>query len=336
MTTSGEPRVVLIGGVESTAVTLEELLAAKVQVAGVAGLAQPVRTIVSGYADLSATARTAGIPFLSFQNVREASVAAHVRQWAPTHLFVVGLSQLVDDELLRIPPGGAIGFHPTALPKGRGRAPLAWLTGDGAGGAATFFMLDAGVDSGPIVAQEPFEIPRGAHAAEVAEAMYAAMRTALRRMLPELARARELGVAQDERQATYFGRRAPEDGWIDWEADAASIERLVRMSSRPHPGAFTYLNESKLTIWRAKESGRADHRGVVGRVLAMDGGGFLVQTGSGLIEVLEWECDGGRPADLRVGTRLGLPLESEVVALRRRVAALEQALQQLLPSQAKS
>ena len=89
---------------------------------------------------------------------------------------------------MAIPRLGSVGFHPTFLPAGRGRAPLAWLTLDTGPGAASFFLIDDGIDSGPIFVQEPFEVTPQDYAGDVGTKLLDATTRALDRWLPERGR----------------------------------------------------------------------------------------------------------------------------------------------------
>ena len=52
--------------------------------------------------------------------------------------------------------------------------------------------------------------------------------------------------------STYFGRRTPADGLIDWNQNAQTIYNLIRAVTKPFPGAFFEENGKKIIIWRAK------------------------------------------------------------------------------------
>ena len=160
-------------------------------------------------------------------------------------LFVVGLSQLVAGHILDQPRFGCVGFHPTRLPKGRGRAPIAWLVLGETEGAATFFQLDEGIDSGPIFVQVPFDVGPDDYAQDVCDRITGAMIEALCQWLPHLEEWKS--TPQDHTQATYLPARRPADGEIDWTQPVEDIHRLIRATSRPHPGAWT----GNRTVWRA-------------------------------------------------------------------------------------
>jgi len=145
-------RVALAGSVSSSGRTLAKLIEHKLDIVAVFGLDPRVSAGVSDYIDLGVMARENGLRFSYFDRFNQQADA--VKKCAPDILFVVGLSQIVSSELLDLPRFGCVGFHPTALPLGRGRAPLAWILLDNCPAAATFFRMAAGVDDGPIYCQE--------------------------------------------------------------------------------------------------------------------------------------------------------------------------------------
>ena len=322
-------RIVLAGSVGSSRLTLQALLRHRANVVGALELVPVDPTVISGFARLNDVAVKANVPCVGFQNINTPEIVAQVREWQPDLLFVVGLSQLVKPDLLAVPKLACVGFHPTLLPRGRGRAPVAWLVLDGTPGAANFFVMDAGTDSGPILVQEPFDVSPTDDAEQVTATLEQAIVRALDRWLPKLLAGEWNPQPQDETQATYHGKRAPEDGWIDWTKSAIEIHALIRAAGRPHPGAYSYLKDRKLLVWRAEIDTVTPFRGVIGRILLTDPlRGSLVQTGDGLIwlsEVAWGDGDLTKPK-LSVGQRLGYVVEDEVSRLKARIAELEKVI----------
>ena len=331
------PRMVVAGAVVSTRRILEGLLRHGCNVVGVLGLEAAAAPRTSAYRRLDDLAREAGVPYADFHNINDPQSVEILRQWEPDLLFVVGLSQLVHNEALGLPRLGCVGFHPTWLPEGRGRAPVAWLTMEARSGAATFFLIDQGMDTGAILAQEPFYVAPTDYADDVVAKQMAAIDRALDRWIPRLLAGHWDPLAQDDAQASYYGRRAPEDGLIEWSRPAERIHALIRAASRPHPGAYTYLKGHKLIVWRAEPEPALPWSGVAGRVLLTDAEkGALVQTGDGLLwltEVEDADADGPtRPTSaglLQVGARLGYASQDEIQRLRRRVIELQATLARL-------
>ncbi len=329
---SDRPRIVLAGSVGSTRRTLAALIRHRLNVVGVLGLRVEKSANVSGYARLDDLANAASIPYAEFDNINTPETIAMVQEWSPDVLFVVGLSQLVGPELLALPRLGCVGFHPTHLPEGRGRAPVAWLTMENRPGAATFFVMDEGADSGPILAQEPFEVTGQDYASDVIRKLEDAIDVALDRWLPHLNAGEWEPLPQDDRKATYYGRRSPSDGLIDWNRPAREILALVRATSHPHPGAYTYAGGEKMIIWKASLEKTIPYRGVPGRILVVDEHkGFLVQTGDGLLwlEQVEAVTVGESRPELRLGMKLGYVVEDEINKLAKRIQILEERLSRL-------
>jgi methionyl-tRNA formyltransferase len=127
--------------------------------------------------------------------------------------------------------------------------------------------------------------------------LFARMTAAAGQLLAEIYPALRAGTApkivQDQRQASYFGGRGPEDGRIDWQKGAQEIYNLVRAVTHPYPGAFTMLQGRKLFIWWGRPlAARAPDRGTPGQITAgVPGEGLLVDTGNGhfLITQAQWE-----------------------------------------------
>ena len=123
--TDNSMRVVVLGAVESTNRILQALVRNGLSVVGVAGLDESVLKNVSGFATprMRNFCEENGIPFATFINVNDPDSQQQLQAWKPDVLFAVGFSQLVGDTIMKIPRLGVVGFHPTRVPRGRGRAP---------------------------------------------------------------------------------------------------------------------------------------------------------------------------------------------------------------------
>ncbi|MFT4555781.1 MAG: methionyl-tRNA formyltransferase [Planctomycetaceae bacterium] len=328
-------RIVVAGATVSTHQTLDALIRHGADVVGVLQLRGESSHTVTAFSPLDELAESHGIPCATFRNINDSEIVEQVCQWQPDLMFVVGLSQLVRDEMMSIPARGCVGFHPTFLPAGRGRAPLAWLTLDAQPGAATFFLIDEGVDSGPIFVQETFEVTPEDYASDVGHKLVEATGRALDRWLPELLTGVWNPQPQDEILATYNGRRSLDDGLLDWHQASDEIHSLIRAASTPHPGAYTWYQGRKLIVWRAEFEKHLPWRGAVGRVLHLEAErGALVQTGDGLlwlthVQFAEETEPCAAESVLKVGVKLGFVVQDEVAALRMRVDDFEARLSKL-------
>ncbi len=174
---------------------------------------------------------------------------AQARAAAPDFLFSFYYRHMLGAEWLSVAPRGALNMHGSLLPKYRGRASVHWaiLNGETQTGASLHYMLEK-PDAGALVDQQPVPIGENDTALEVSVRVAEAAAEVLQRSLPRLiagtADARPLDLAQ----GSYFGRRRPEDGRIDWRKGARAIHDLVRAVAPPFPGAFTDLGGCRLAI----------------------------------------------------------------------------------------
>lgn len=315
------PRIVIAGSVNSSRVTLEKLVEHKMNVTGVLALSPNASNNVSGYVDLSEIAKKNGLEYKYFKAINDQDTIDFVKKCRPDYMFVVGLSQLVKKPLLNIPSTGAIGFHPTKLPKGRGRAAVAWMILGEAPGAATYFMMGEGMDDGPILAQEEFEISNDDYASDIIDKIINKAGACLDRLLPKMKNGSLNGREQKHEYATYLGKRNPEDGLISWNHSAVEIHRLIRAVSDPLPGAYTYFNGTKIIIRKANITSVDKCVGVIGGVLKNDKEGILVQTGNGLLRLTD--VIGIEPGTIRVGRKFGINYEKRLNTLQQEINNLK-------------
>lgn len=318
-------KIGVIGGVSSTRILIEKLAEHRFEDVKVWSYQPIITENVSGWCNLEVFSKTNGFQHSSF--VKVVDCEHEIKIYNPDVLFVVGLSQIVPSSILELPRMGTLGFHPTNLPKGRGRAPIAWLILNETRGAATFFVLREGVDDGPIVAQEFFDVLPEDDACNIEEKILIAERFALDSLLLNLNKNGKFSmIEQDHSSASWYGRRTPADGLINWENPAHEIEKLIRATTAPHPGAFTYSEDITVNIWKARVINEP-YVGVIGRILRVEDDCFVVQTGVGLLEISEWSST--VDWNPRVGILLGYYVESEVYHLRALCSSLQARVAEL-------
>lgn len=154
-------------------------------------------------------------------------------------------------ETLRI---GAIGQHGSSeyLPRGRGRSPLNWSVVQGRERLVwNLFLITPGVDDGPIVDTEIFQITPWDDAKTLYYKVGVVVKFMLARTIDRIANGK-LELAVQQGVPTYYPSRTPEDGKIDWTGSLLSTHNLIRAVTRPYPGAFTFSRGEKVFIWKAQ------------------------------------------------------------------------------------
>ncbi|RKO79377.1 bifunctional UDP-glucuronic acid oxidase/UDP-4-amino-4-deoxy-L-arabinose formyltransferase [Pectobacterium parmentieri] len=205
------------------------------------------------YASVAKTAAGMDVPVFAPEDVNHPLWVNRIRELAPDVIFSFYYRTLLSDDILQIPLVGAFNLHGSLLPRYRGRAPVNWVLVNGeTQTGVTLHKMVSRADAGDIVAQSVVAIDDE----DTALTLHGKCRTAAAALLAQqlpLIRSREIALTpQDDSQASYFGRRTAADGLIDWQKNASEINNLIRAVTEPYPGAFTFLGERKVIIWRAR------------------------------------------------------------------------------------
>jgi len=273
------------------------------EVAAVVTLPGPIDPNRSGQCSFDEIATELGARLIETVDVNSPETIAALREADPDLTFVVGWSQLVLDEFIGLPPHGVFGMHPTLLPRHRGRAAIPWaiLSGLAKTGVTLFQIADGTADSGPVVGQVDVPIARDETATTLYDKVTAAHLELVRQFVPKLLDGSAERTPQDTRRASAWPKRAPADGIIDWETRAPYLYDWVRAQTRPYPGAFTFLGDDRLVVWRARPV-ELDEEAPAGTVVGRDGEAAVVACGEGGLVLEEVE---GAAEPLPVGARLG-------------------------------
>jgi methionyl-tRNA formyltransferase len=244
------------------------------------------------FRSLEPLARKTGKPVFLVDSNDQQEIAKFLRELAPELIFCVGWSYLLKPEILAIPPRSVIGYHPTALPHNRGRHPLIWalalgLTETG----STFFLMDEGADSGPILSQRRLPIAPEDDAGSLYARMIATALAQLEELVPALVDGTARPVPQDHSQANVWRKRGREDGRIDWRMDAAAIRNLVRALTKPYVGAHCATSGKAVPVWKAEIGPPAPANLEPGRVIEVRGRDILVKCYAGSVRLTEHEFD---------------------------------------------
>ncbi len=268
------------------------------------------------------------LPVYAPENVNHPLWVDRIRELKPDVIFSFYYRDMLSEEILALAPKGAFNLHGSLLPKYRGRAPINWavLNGETETGV-TLHKMVAKADAGDIVAQEKVTIGGDDTSLIVHGKVREAAETLLDKTLPLIEAGTYKTTAQDESQATYFGRRCAEDGLIDWNQPAAQIHNLVRAVTEPYPGAFTFLGERKMIIWRSRVL--ADNKGKrPGTVISAEP--LVIACGNGALEVISGQGESGLYVQgARLAAEMGIvtdvrvgPKATAQVARRKRVLIL--------------
>lgn len=319
-------KVLVIGSVNSTERTIQGLVRNGVSLVGILGYDYNINNKIqpSGYCDLSIIAAQLNIAFRPFDSINNESHLDWAKKLEVDLIFAVGFSQLLSPEWFKVSKKGCIGFHPTLLPQGRGRAPLAWLILEEKQGAANFFLMGAEADDGPLFEQKIFEVKQDDTVQDITDKVLVAIDNALDNWIPRLLRGEWNPTPQNHEIATYYGLRKPKDGIIDWSKPAQQTYNLIRASLSPHPGAFTYFKNELVEIIDVNYKDRESIKGVNGRVLKKkDAQWFYVQCYD---EPLWIKFSLNIANSVKIGSDLIFNMKIELDKIEERIRSIEKQL----------
>lgn len=209
----------------------------------------------SGRIFLEEFAEDHNIPLLKINNINEDIVEKTIKEKELDWLFIIGWSQIAKKNILNAPKRGCIGMHPTLLPQGRGRASIPWAILKGLKETGvTLFRLDEGTDTGDIIGQEVISLSDEITATELYNKVNEAHITLLEQFWNGIVEDKISLKKQNEREATYWEGRRPEDGEIYKDMALEEALTLIRAVTKPYPGAFYTMEDEKWIIWSARGS----------------------------------------------------------------------------------
>lgn len=212
------------------------------------------------------------IPVLKSNHINDTVVIEAIKTYEIDWLFIIGWSQIASKQVIETPNLGAIGAHPTLLPIGRGRAAIPWAIIKGLDKTGvSFFKMDEGVDTGLILGQEEVSIKFDETALTLYNKVNTAHETLIKKLFIDLQNNNVKGKVQDESKATYWEGRKPKDGELSETMSMDEVDRLVRATTKPYPGAFVIRGNRKVTIWKGVKSKEKIENNVYHEISAKDG-----------------------------------------------------------------
>lgn len=231
------------------------------------------------------------LPVYAPEDVNHPLWVDRIRELQPDVIFSFYYRHMLSDEILSLAPLGGFNLHGSLLPRYRGRAPVNWalVNGETETGATLHKMVKR-PDAGDIVGQQKVAIADNDTALTLHKKVLEAAQAVLKEQLPKLKNGTATFTKQDESQASYFGRRTAADGEILWHKSAKEIKNLVRAVTEPYPGAFSYLGQRKLIVWRSRVLD-TQHDKQPGTVLST--APLVIACGEGALEIVAGQNESG-------------------------------------------
>jgi len=210
---------------------------------------------------------------------------------SPELLVVAAYGLILPQAVLDSSRLGALNIHASLLPRWRGAAPIqrAVLAGDRETGI-TIIKMDAGLDTGPMLAQAALAIDEADDAGTLEDKLAELGARMIVNVVAKVAAGDVHLITQPAEGVRYAAKIEKHDSVLDWTRPVSELSRAIR-AFRPVPGAVTYLGGEALKIWRAQPT---EASGAPGEVLVANVHGILIACGEGALLVTELQRAGGR------------------------------------------
>ena len=189
-------------------------------------------------------ATTHSIPFVETDNVNTPEMLTRIADYKPDLIVVIAFGQKIGNDLINLPPKGAINVHASLLPKYRGAAPINWaiINGETETGISIITLAEK-MDAGSILGQSKTNIAPDETAGGLHDRLAQMAAPLLLKTIGQIDDGTPVYTEQDHSKATLAPKLRKSDGFIDFAEPAEVLERKIR-GFWPWPGASaTYLSK---------------------------------------------------------------------------------------------
>lgn len=286
-------KVLLLGGTDLTLAILKAMTEAGIPPAGVVSLQKEfsisynLASVNSRFANIESYCKEKSISHLVYQKDMD-SLIEFSKNVEADFCLVAGWYFMLPPRFRESFSKGCAGLHASLLPQLRGAAPLNWAILKGLRKTGvSLFEISQGVDEGHLYAQEEILMEvRETITSLVSKVENASIEIVLK-SLPEIQKG-TLQPYPQKGEATYCCPRIPEDSKIDWGKSAQDLDALIRASSRPYAGAYTFLKDEKIIIWAAEPFASPIIYGRPGQIFCVKGSEYpIVICGDAALKITE-------------------------------------------------
>jgi len=290
-------RIIFAGTPEFAATHLQALIDSEHQLIGV--YTQPDRPAGRGKklqaSPVKHLAEAAAIPVYQPASLRDTGAQQALAQLHADLLVVVAYGLILPQAVLDTPRLGCLNVHASLLPRWRGAAPIqrAIQAGDRETGI-TIMQMDAGLDTGPMLATATCGIDRQTTAASLHDRLAELGPPLLLQVLADLEACQRQAQPQDNQLATYADKILKSEAELDWRQSAQTLDRAIR-AFNPFPVCFSKLGGERVKVWQARpDDSGSDPAVAAGTILQADREGILVSCGDGRLLVQQLQLPGGK------------------------------------------
>ncbi len=222
------------------------------------------------------------LPVVQPKSLRDGEALEQLAQFNADLMIVVAYGLILPTAALETPHLGCVNVHGSLLPRWRGAAPIqrAVWAGDKQSGV-TIMQMDEGLDTGPMLHKASLDIATDETSSTLYERLAELGPQALVEAIDLLAQDKLPAQIQDDEQANYAKKLSKEEAKINWQDNAAHIERCVR-AFNPWPVSYFQLEQHAIKVWQSSVS-EISSNAAPGTIVQADKNGIVVATSQGTI-----------------------------------------------------
>jgi len=254
-----------------------------------------------------------GIPVHQHKTLKTPEVTEQFVSLKADLAILAFVSQIIPPPVFSAPRFGSICYHPSLLPKYRGRTAINWalIRGETVTGL-TIFWLDKGIDTGPILLQKEVQVaPDDTTGTLYFSKLFPLGIEAIAEAVDLIKAGNPPRIAQDDSKATYDPPCGDEHAKIDWNKPAQEVYNLIR-GCDPQPGAYTTHNGKMVRLFDARLQ-KGANSALAGQVTGIGSEDIAIALNGGTLSVRRMRGDGGKitaaefakQGDLSIGAQLG-------------------------------
>ena len=291
-------KIVICGCTEAGFETLEFLLEQNISISYIVSLddEQAKKWNVSGYYPFDTLSKKYNIPiyYPKSYSLKEKEDLDFFQHHSFDLLILGGWQRLIPDDVLSTLKIGGVGVHGSSemLPKGRGRSPVNWSLIEGKNKyILQLFLMTPGIDDGDILDFQTFDINKWDTCRTLYYKISIVQKQKLLELIPKLIKNEFKRIPQTGKP-TFYPKRTPDDGLINWNQTSEKLYDFIRAITKPYPGAFTYLDNKKIKIWKAQpfDNKITYDQNEIGQIVEIfSSGDFVVNCCTGSLLVTEYD-----------------------------------------------
>lgn len=239
-------------------------------------------------------ANEAGLPVFQPLTLRDTEEQQVLTNLGADLMVVVAYGLILPQEILDAPRLGCLNVHASLLPRWRGAAPIqrAIEAGDTETGI-TIMQMDAGLDTGDMLARASLPITHGSSAASLHDQLAEIGPPLLLDVVGDIDNYRARAEQQDDTLATYAHKLDKAEARVDWTLPAEQLARQVR-AFNPFPVSYTVLDGERIRLWQASPVGAPRTAATPGTIVETGDRLIVVACGEGSLALESLQLPGGK------------------------------------------